>query len=221
MFSEKKKRHRFPSFGDYKEHTSELKGIYKLMYFLNISHPKLIPECSLKKRKQLKKLIEDKPLPIVNPNLPKIKPEELFIPNLITHQHKTSDDKDYRTKSESSIKFASRILKNKPKISFQVYNIPIEYSCKRSSIDLSTSSSKKRTKSKISCDSNNEIQENPEFINIFKKKFSSRDEINFIKGGKSLEKQFANKITSIIGRSSSTKKPRLAAIINKERDIDY
>ena len=163
------------------------------MDFLNISHPKLLPESKLF-NKRFPQKTDKKIVPIVNISPLKVTADDLAVPFLIKSDNsRYFDEKSIRMKSQGAISLNSRIMKSEPKIAYKVYSIPLAHVLKRENTSKPTQPiSRKKNRSKISYDlTENSIDEH-KFINVFKKEFTNRPSTNQspMKNIKPFEKSF-------------------------------
>lgn len=186
MHGEKrKKRQKFPSFFEAKEGIEDLKGIYKLMDFLKISHPKIVPDYKLS-AKSFRKQRHNRVLPVINMYSQKKAPEELSVPSFGSYNLKVLEEKARRTKSLGVIRLDPRMSRKEPKISYQIYRMQVEERLenRENTEKLSKSVSRKKIKTRGCYDLTEGPSEN-QYIDIFKKEFSSRESTS-----KSLMKSF-------------------------------
>ena len=80
MSAERNKRKKFPSMFDSKTSEKDLQGIYRLMDFLNISHPKLVPEYKIRKKSKKK---EENSLPVITLQSKKEKLDEVLVSSVV------------------------------------------------------------------------------------------------------------------------------------------
>ena len=174
MSIENGKRIKNPSILDSKTRRRDLRTIDKLFEFLTLNRPKL--DLHLKTTQNLhEKLSQEINLPMISVNPSKPRNEDFFRTKMISLHKKITENASANKKLENSLKVNVRIAKSEPKISYVVYKFPIEQrSEKESTLRLMAFQSQKKTRSRALEEQFESPHENCEFINIFKKQFTSR-----------------------------------------------